>query len=91
MILTPDYLRGFYDGVTHKDTPVADAFRQVERTFYTATGSAIEAAKELRRYCRDRGAACKNCPFVLDSPSNICTLNADLPEDWKPEFMEGDG
>ena len=90
MILTSDYLRGFYDGVTHKDTPAADACRQLERTFYTATGSAIEAAKELRRYCRDRGPTCKGCPFILDSPSNICTLKEDLPEDWKLEFMEGE-
>lgn len=90
MILTLDYLRGFYDGVTHKDTPAADACRQVERTFYTATGIAIEAAKELRRFCRDYGDECKGCPFLLDSPSNICTLKADLPEDWKLEFMEGE-
>lgn len=62
MILTPDYLRGFYDGVTHKDTPAADAFRQVERNFYTAAGSAIEAAKELRRYCRDRGGGVQELP-----------------------------
>ena len=83
MILTPDYLRGFYDGVTHKDTPAADACRQVERTFYTATGSAIEAAKELRRYCRERGPYCKDCPFSVSGTGTICALRDDLPEDWK--------
>lgn len=90
MIFTTDYMRGFYDGVTYKEGPVADACRTIERNFYTATGSAIEAAKELRRYCRDRGPTCKGCPFILDSPSNICTLKEDLPEDWKLEFMEGE-
>ena len=89
VLLTADYLRGFYDGVTHKDTPAADACREIEKNF-TAKGSAIEAARELRRYCRERGPACNGCPFVLDSPSNICTLNADLPEYWKLEFMEGE-
>lgn len=63
----------------------------INKTKREEGGSAIEAAKELRRYCRERGPACKGCPFVLDSPSNLCTLKADLPEDWKLEFMEGDG
>ena len=82
MILTLDYLRGFYDGVTHKDTPAADACRQVERTFYTAAGSAIEAAKELQRFCLDAGGNCKGCPFKADSPETICVLRDDLPQDW---------
>lgn len=90
MILTVDYLRGFYDGVTHKDTPAADACRTIERNFYTATGSAIEAAKELRRYCRDRGPTCKNCPFSVNSKDTICALCDNLPEDWELEFIEGE-
>jgi len=91
MILTPDYLRGFYDGVTHKDTPAADACRQIEKTFYTAKDSVIEAAKSLRRYCQERGPNCKDCPFSVDSRDTICALHDNLPEDWKLESMEKGG
>lgn len=64
MILTLDYLRGFYDGVMHKDTPAADACRQVEKTFYTAKDSAIEAGK-MR--IRPPVVRCKDCIYWQDN------------------------
>ena len=80
--LTPEYMQGFIDGATQK--------RREKEKEMAVTFHAIKAAETLRRYCRERGPHCKGCPFVLDSPSNLCTLNADLPEDWKLEFMEGE-
>lgn len=80
MILTLDYLRGFYDGVTHKDTPAADACRQVEKII---TGeNATAAAEVLQRFCLNAGGNCKGCPFKADSPETICVLRGDLPQDW---------
>jgi len=80
MILTLDYLRGFYDGVTHKDTPAADACRQVEKII--TAENVKDAARTLRRFCLDAGGNCKGCPFIADSPDTICVLRGDLPEDW---------
>jgi len=77
VILTPDYLRGFYDGVTHKDTPAADACKHV----YTQT-ELKKAARLLHEYCQKR-TNCRGCQFDgIDT--GLCRIgDYTTPERWE--------